>query len=142
MEGEAVPSRLVSIETGPFDTAPYIPRPCLLRRTGFVPNAERHSRNNQQRPRTYALDKTPTEWDYPTMTVTADTKKRVIIGRAHPGDVFDVQEQGEGRFLLVRLEKPKPKRSLSEAACQKAIEATPLHFRLTWDELRQLTREP
>ncbi len=76
------------------------------------------------------------------MTVTADAKKRVIIGRAHPGDVFDVQEQGEGRFLLVRLEKPDPPENISHSACLRAIEENPLGIELSWDELRRITREP
>lgn len=38
----------------------------------------------------------------------ADAKKRVVLPTAKPGDVFDIQEQGEGRLLLVRLERPAP----------------------------------
>jgi hypothetical protein len=38
------------------------------------------------------------------MTVVADSKKRVTIRSANPGDRFDVQVAGEGRFVLTRLE--------------------------------------
>jgi hypothetical protein len=47
------------------------------------------------------------------MTVVADSKKRVTIRLAQPGERFDVQVAGEGKFLLTRLEPipgaPPPK---------------------------------
>lgn len=82
-------------------------------------------------------------WDYPTMPITtADNKKRVVIPVAHPGDIFDVQQQSEGRFLLVRLVKPKPKTPMSRADSLRAIAASPLHPKISWEELRRVTREP
>jgi len=88
------------------------------------------------------LDFSGRQWEYPTMTATTDAKKRVVISQAHPGDVFDVRKQGEGRFLLVRLEKPKPLSRRSRSACLKAIAGNPLRLRMPWEELRRLTREP
>jgi hypothetical protein len=41
------------------------------------------------------------------MTITADSKKRVRLGLANPGDRFDVQVSGEGTFILRRLEPVK-----------------------------------
>ncbi|MGO8696272.1 MAG: hypothetical protein ACLQVY_00940 [Limisphaerales bacterium] len=38
------------------------------------------------------------------MTVVADNKKRVTIRHAKPGDRFDVQIAGEGKFVLTKLE--------------------------------------
>jgi len=38
------------------------------------------------------------------MTVVADSKKRVTIRLAKPGDLFDIQVEGDGKFLLTRLE--------------------------------------
>ena len=38
------------------------------------------------------------------MTVTADRKGRVIIPAARPGDLFEIQPAGEGKFTLTRLE--------------------------------------
>jgi len=82
-------------------------------------------------------------WDYPTMpTTTADKKKRVVLPAARPGDVFDVQQQGEGRLLLVRLVRPEPKARMSRLGCFRAMTAAPLHPRIKWDELCRLTREP
>ena len=47
-------------------------------------------------------------WDNPTMSIsTIDSKKRIVLPGGRPGDVFDIQQQAEGRFLLIRLEKPE-----------------------------------
>ena len=43
------------------------------------------------------------------MTVVTDNKKRVTLRMAKPGDRFDVQLVGEGKFVLTRLEPvPQP----------------------------------
>jgi hypothetical protein len=82
-------------------------------------------------------------WDYPTMSIsTVDKKKRVVIPVARPGDVFDVQQEGEGRVLLVRLVRPQPKARMSRAECLCAMAAAPLRLEIEWNELRKLTREP
>lgn len=75
-------------------------------------------------------------------TTTADKKKRVVLPAARPGDVFDVQQQGEDRLLLVRLVRPEPKARMSRLTCLRAMAAAPLHPRIKWDGLRRLTREP
>jgi hypothetical protein len=76
------------------------------------------------------------------MTTTADSKKRVVLATARPGDVFDVQRQGEGQFMLLRLARPEPKARLTRAQCLRAMDAAPLHPTLAWEALRKLTREP
>ena len=38
------------------------------------------------------------------MTVTADSRKRIILAEASPGDRFDVRASAEGVFLVRRLE--------------------------------------
>jgi hypothetical protein len=73
---------------------------------------------------------------------TADNKKRVIIPVARPGDIFDVQQQSEDRVVLVRLIKPKPKSRMSRGESLRAIAAAPLRAKMSWNELRRLTREP
>lgn len=75
-------------------------------------------------------------------TTTADKKKRVVLPVAHPGDVFDVQQQGEGRVLLIRLVRPDPKARMSRVESLKAMTAAPLLPRISWEDLRRLTREP
>lgn len=76
------------------------------------------------------------------MTTKADSKRRVVLPGAEPGDVYDVQEQGAGRYLLVRLERPKPKAAMSREDCLRAMDERPLRLGLTWEELKRLTREP
>ena len=83
------------------------------------------------------------KWDNPTMKIArADTKKRVVLPGAEPGDVFDVQRDGEERYVLVRLHRPAVKPRMSRQDCLDAISRSPLHPTLSWDELRELTREP
>lgn len=82
-------------------------------------------------------------WDNPTMsTATADSKRRVVLPAAKPGDVFDIQTQGEGRLLLVRLERPEPGPRMSQSRSLEAIAAAPLQPKMTWESLKATTREP
>ena len=76
------------------------------------------------------------------MTTTADNKKRIVLPTARPGDVFDVQGQSDGHFMLVRLVRPEPAARLTRAQCLRAIGAAPLHPTMDWNTLRELTREP
>ena len=76
------------------------------------------------------------------MTTTADSKKRIVLPTARPGDVFDVQRVGEDQFMLVRLACPEPKPRLTRAQCLHAIGAAPLHPMMDWETLKELTREP
>jgi hypothetical protein len=82
-------------------------------------------------------------WDNPTMSIsTVDSKKRIVLQDGRPGDVFDIQQQAEGRFLLIRLEKPKRTARMTKKACIDAMRKAPLRSTMTWEKLRQLTREP
>jgi hypothetical protein len=72
----------------------------------------------------------------------ADAKRRVVIPAAEPGDIFDIQSQGEGRLLLVRLESAKPEARMSVARSLEAIAAAPLRLKMSWDSLKAATREP
>ena len=45
------------------------------------------------------------------MTVTTDSKRRVVLPSAKPGDVFEVQFSGEGKLVLTRLEPVEPRRA-------------------------------
>jgi hypothetical protein len=82
-------------------------------------------------------------WDYPTMSTSiVDAKKRIVLPGGRPGEVIDIQQQAEGRWLLVRLEKPQRAARMSRAACVKAMRKAPLRPTLPWEKLRELTREP
>jgi phage FluMu protein gp41 len=43
------------------------------------------------------------------MIAIADSKHRVTLRRASPGDRFDVQILEEGKYVLTRLEPAKPR---------------------------------
>ena len=75
-------------------------------------------------------------------TARADARKRVVIPTAHPGDIFDIQCQGDGRLLLVRLQGPPSRSRKSREERMAAIARNPIRLRLSWDEVRRLTREP
>ncbi len=75
------------------------------------------------------------------MVAKTDAKKRVVLPGAQPGDIFDIQECGGGRFLLVKLERPIPPKRISRAQCRQAMAARPLRPRMTWEALRSMTRE-
>lgn len=75
-------------------------------------------------------------------TSKVDAKRRIVLRNGKPGEIFDVQQEGEGRYLLVRLEKPKRGKRISKAECLRAMREAPLRPTMTWEELREMTREP
>ena len=75
-------------------------------------------------------------------TARADAKKRIVIRTAQPGDVFDVQKQDEGHYLLVKLQQPDAGPRMGREECLEAMSRSPLNMELSWDRLRSLTREP
>jgi hypothetical protein len=48
-------------------------------------------------------------WENPIMTVKADSKNRVRLTAARPGDVFQVEVSAGGIITLVRLAPAEPK---------------------------------
>ena len=59
--------------------------------------------------------------------VRADPKRRVVIPGARPGDIFDVQRQGEERFVLVRLHRSPEAPRMNREACLDAMSRSPLN---------------
>ncbi|MEM7481395.1 MAG: hypothetical protein AAF481_09490 [Acidobacteriota bacterium] len=76
------------------------------------------------------------------MTTKADSKRRVVLPGANPGDIYDVQKQDDGQYLLVRLQRPEPRGAISREESLRAMERNPLRPVMTWEELKGLTREP
>ena len=66
----------------------------------------------------------------------------MVLPAVNPGDIFDIQNQGEGRLLLVRLEHPKPEPKMTVDQCLEAMAAAPLRPTMTWEALKAMTREP
>jgi hypothetical protein len=50
-----------------------------------------------------SLDIRPNKWEIPTMTVVTDSKKRVTLRLARPGDRFDVRAVSDGNYILTKL---------------------------------------
>ena len=75
-------------------------------------------------------------------TITADQKKRVVLPNAQAGDVFAVNQDPAGRWILIRLLPEKPKRKPLSSQVAKAMREKPLHLTLSWEQLKRATREP
>jgi hypothetical protein len=74
------------------------------------------------------------------MTVTADTKKRVVLPTANPGDRFDVKVRGHGGFLLTLLEPARPRvRLVRERGTGLLLGVSEPH--ITWAETRKAMDE-
>ena len=71
-----------------------------------------------------------------------DSKKRLRIPTAKPGEVFDIRSEAEGQYILVRLEVPREMPGKTREESLKAIAESPLCPELSWEELRRITREP
>ena len=73
------------------------------------------------------------------MTVTADSKRRVVLPpAAKPGDLFELEVSGEGRFVLTRLVKPaEGVRLIREGGYLVAESARPITLEQTREAVNQ-----
>jgi hypothetical protein len=76
------------------------------------------------------------------MTLTADSKKRVVLPGAAPGDVFACEQTEQGVVLRRVYRQPPHKKKQTKAQALKAIRRWTFKPAMTWEELRKLTREP
>lgn len=74
------------------------------------------------------------------MTVKVDAKKRVVLPSSRPGEIYDVQQHREGYYELIRLERPVRKKLVSLQQSLQAISATPLTQKMSWEQLKAITR--
>jgi hypothetical protein len=79
-------------------------------------------------------------WDNPTMTLTADSKKRVVLPGAAPGDVFACERKGPELILRRVHRRPSQKKRTKEEVL-KAIRNWKSVPKVRWEELRKMTRE-
>jgi hypothetical protein len=75
------------------------------------------------------------------VTLTADSKKRVVLPAAAPGDVFVCHETPEG-IVLQRVYRSRSQRKFTRAQALKAIRGWKFEPAMSWESLRALTREP
>ena len=82
----------------------------------------------------------PAMWDNPTMTLTADSKKRVVLPGAAPGDVFVCERKGP-EFVLRRVHRTAQQKKRTKAQVLKAIRNWKSVPKIRWEQLRKMTRE-
>jgi hypothetical protein len=87
------------------------------------------------------IDRTPGLWDNPTMTVTADAKRRVVVPGVKPGDIFACEQQDGNRFMLVKLTVALPAKKKTRNEILRAIKQSKMSPAMNWEKLRVLTRE-
>ena len=75
-------------------------------------------------------------------TQELDSEKRIVLPQGRPGEVHEILPQGEGDFFLVRVEQTPVRRGLAEEESREAILRSPLTMTMSWEELREMTREP
>ncbi len=75
------------------------------------------------------------------MTLTADSKKRVVLPGAAPGDVFACERKGP-EIVLRRIHREAPEKKITKAQALKAIRNWRALRGVKWEELRAMTREP
>ena len=75
------------------------------------------------------------------MTLTADSKKRVVLPGAAPGDVFTCEQNGH-EMVLRRVHRAAAQKKKTKAQVLKAIRNWKSVPKIRWEELRKMTREP
>ncbi len=75
------------------------------------------------------------------MTLTADSKKRVVLPGAAPGDVFTCEQKGL-EFVLRRVHRTTQQKKRTKAQVLKAIRNWKSVPNIRWEDLRKITREP
>jgi hypothetical protein len=90
----------------------------------------------------WILDKSHLTWEFPTMKITTvDTKRRLVLAGATPGESYSVREAAPGHYELAKvIPAPRPKPTAEEM--DALLASAPLTPKMDWEELRSLTREP
>jgi hypothetical protein len=72
---------------------------------------------------------------------TIDTKRRLTLPGAVPGESYSVREVAPGHYELAKvIPAPRPKPTPEEL--DALLASAPLSPKMDWEELRSLTREP
>ena len=71
---------------------------------------------------------------------TIDTKRRLVLPGAKPGETYAVREAAPGHYEIAKvISAPRPKPTAEELDAILASE--PLTPKMSWEELRSFTRE-
>lgn len=94
------------------------------------------------RPATPWLTAFTSLWEFPTVKVqTIDAKRRLVLPGAKPGECYAVRESAPGHHELARV-VPAPKPRPTPEQLDALLVSAALTPKMSWDELRTLTREP
>jgi len=67
-----------------------------------------------------------------------DDKNRIRLPMLNPGDYYEAEFHGQQEILLRKV--PEPKRQMSKEEILEALEASPISFTASWDELKEEIR--
>lgn len=71
---------------------------------------------------------------------TIDTKRRLVLPGAKPGETYAVRAVAPGHYELAKvIPAPRPKPTAEEL--DALLASAPLTPKMSWEELRSLTRE-
>ena len=75
-------------------------------------------------------------------TVTSDDKQRIRLGDIGPQELFQVTRPDADHWLLTRLPSPSAPKRMTRSDVKQAMREHPLRMKMSWKELRAMTREP
>ena len=84
----------------------------------------------------------PILWKNPTVKFqTIDTKRRLVLPGAEPGDCYAVRLTFPGHYELAKV-IPAPRPRPTPKQLDALLTSHALTPKMSWEELRTLTREP
>ncbi len=72
--------------------------------------------------------------------VTTDQKRRIVLPNAEPGEVYSVRVVAPGHLELTRM-IPAPRQAKSADELRRILSEDALTPAISWDALKQQTRE-
>ncbi len=72
---------------------------------------------------------------------TIDSKRRLVLPGASPGECYAVREASPGHYELAKV-IPAPKPKPSPVELDALLISAALTPKMSWEQLRSLTREP
>lgn len=73
--------------------------------------------------------------------VTIDTKRRLVLPGAKPGETYAVRQGAPGHYELAKV-IPAPRSKPTAEELDALLASAPLTPKMSWEDLRSLTREP
>ncbi len=70
-----------------------------------------------------------------------DTKRRLVLPGAKPGEAYAVREVASGNYELAKVNTVSPSKPTPEEL-DVLLDTAPLTPKMRWEDLRSLTREP